>query len=175
MGPRIKINFFQFILAAFVVLWIENTSFAGCLNPPGNISGGTTTDVTDVQCGVLVSLWYLNGQDGNVPPCLTDVPQSADANCDSKVNVADVTLLILYALGSLLPEEIDTDKNQCPDACEGVPTLGGPQIVVPTTFHGESSGGGFTVRPLGAGPVANGKSSGAGLNVSPKPVGTQAP
>lgn len=175
MGISLKTTLFTVIVAVLGMLWIENVSIAGCLDPPGNISGGNATDVTDVQCGVLVSLWYLNGEVGNIPPCLAGLPQTADANCDSKVNVADVTLLILYALASLLPEEIDTDQNQCPDACEGAPVLGGPQVVVPTAFHGESSGGGLKIRPLGTSLPADGKSSGNGLNLSPKPVGTQSP
>ncbi len=93
---------------------------ADCLTPIGDINGSGSTDVVDVQCSILSSLWALSGSDpASVPACVAGDPTVvADANCDGSIDVVDVTLFINYALGQPLDPTIDGDQDGCPNTCD---------------------------------------------------------
>lgn len=38
-----------------------------CLDPPGDVNASGATNVVDVQCVILLSLWKLGGGQGPVP------------------------------------------------------------------------------------------------------------
>ena len=96
----------------------------------GEKSGGPTwgdivvsgeNDVADVQCVILVASWELVASMdpfGIVPPPVcTPFPGLADLNCTDGVNVVDVQIATLLALGAPLGIEIDANTDGIPDAC----------------------------------------------------------
>jgi hypothetical protein len=94
---------------------------ATCLAPPGDITGSGVTNVVDVQCGLVATLWQLTGGVSAAPACLVAGESGADANCDGEILVSDVQLLIAYGLGQGLSPSIDSDVSGCPDTCELLP------------------------------------------------------
>jgi len=65
-------------------------------------------------------LYFLSassGGDTSIPICLAGPPLSADLNCDNLVNVTDVQLTILIALGLGLDVAIDANGDNCADTC----------------------------------------------------------
>jgi hypothetical protein len=109
------------VFALFATTLLAGGASAACLEPPGDVTGEGTTTVVDVQCVVLVNLWSLSGQVGPVPNCVGQ-PGSpavvADHNCDSVVNVADTLLSVQFALKAPLAASLDSDSDQCIDACQ---------------------------------------------------------
>lgn len=97
---------------------LPSPSNAGqCLSPVGDVNGNGATNIVDVQCLILTSLWSLNNQEGLPPDCIAGAPDTADVNCDFQLSVVDVQVLVNLALGSPLSSQIDGDKDGCPDAC----------------------------------------------------------
>ena len=117
----------------------------GCLDPVGDINANGTTDVVDVQCGIVAALYVLGGDEGLPPECL-EVPLSeVDLNCSSLVNVTDVLLLIQLGLELELDATIDGNADGCPDACQADDTLCDDVVCPPgdecSTFECEPSTG----------------------------------
>lgn len=94
---------------------------AACLLPPGDLTADGTSTVADVQCTLLATLWSLAGQFGPVPACIeaAGAPNVvSDHDCSGVVNVSDVQISVLFALGASLEPELDSDASGCVDACE---------------------------------------------------------
>ena len=90
---------------------------SGCTDPPGDVNGTISTNILDVQCGILALLAEAAAS-GAVPPCLANGLSDADINCDGSLNVTDTQALTLMALQINLPSGLDSNENGCPDACE---------------------------------------------------------
>jgi hypothetical protein len=96
---------------------------AACLSPAGDVNGSGETNIVDVQCGLVTTLWWLAGAPlGGQPSCLSgaDPRVRVDANCDGNISVGDVTILILHVLDLPLGV-IDANDNACVDGCEVPP------------------------------------------------------
>ncbi len=93
---------------------------AACLSPPGDVTGNGATTVTDVQCNILANLWALSPSGSEFPVCVSGGLgwAAADQNCDSRIDVVDSLLVARWALGLALDPTIDTNANNCVDACE---------------------------------------------------------
>lgn len=92
---------------------------AVCVDPPGDFTGNGTTNVADIVCIILSSLWQITDPDGAPPECLAvRGALAADANCDGSINVVDVQITVNHALSNPLPAEVDADGNDCPDTCD---------------------------------------------------------
>ena len=88
---------------------------AMCLGIPGDITDSGSTDVVDVVCSVNVVLSELSG--GAPPECLAVDTQYVDFNCDESINVTDVIMVVKLSISALDPI-MDSNGNQCADACE---------------------------------------------------------
>jgi subtilisin family serine protease len=91
---------------------VDICAIAGDLNDDG------TTNVTDVQCGIIVGLWVQGGSVGEAPACLQWPAAALDMNCDLAINVTDLILIIQTALGAPFDPTLDADQDGCVDACE---------------------------------------------------------
>lgn len=98
-----------------------------CCPPPGgctpcpattDVDGTGSINVADALCIVLISLWDLGGQVGPDPACAAGDPQLGNLNCDSSVDVADITLAIQSILGLPIDASLDANANQCVDSCD---------------------------------------------------------
>jgi hypothetical protein len=164
-------------VAAVVLLssvLVPASAQAVCVDPPGDITGNSTTNVADALCVVLVSLWQASGQNpATPPPCLQGPIFNADSNCDGEVNVADAIVVVSLAVGNALSTMLDPNQNGCVEVCESV-QLPGPPVVVPAFVHGTSTGGGLRLQALGTGASAVGASTGVvggtGVQLQPHPV-----
>jgi hypothetical protein len=105
---------------AALALPVGPTEAACPTNPPGDLTGDGTVDISDVQCAVIVSTWARAGAATGSPPpgCAGPRTVGADFDCDGRVSVLDVQLIIVRAANWPLPGEIDGDANGCPDLCE---------------------------------------------------------
>lgn len=94
----------------------ENCECSVDFDPDG--TGGTS--ISDVQCAILLSLWQL---DSSAPPpvCLSGDPASTDVDCDGLWTVSDVQILVGRALGLSVADALDTNGNECVDACDASP------------------------------------------------------
>ncbi|NUN13857.1 MAG: lamin tail domain-containing protein, partial [Myxococcales bacterium] len=99
------------------VLLVSSRADAKCLTPPGDIDLSGVTNVADVQCGILMSLWELGGKITPLPICLKSQVVDADLNCDGFTNVADVVISIFLALKQPLSPDLDADGDGCADIC----------------------------------------------------------
>jgi hypothetical protein len=88
---------------------------------PGDLNGNALVSVVDAQCAVLVTIWEIDGGSSELPGCVAGEPLRADTNCDSTINITDVLLVVILALGDALGPTVDADQDGCPDLC------GGPQ------------------------------------------------
>ncbi|GMV40124.1 MAG: hypothetical protein AMXMBFR64_18400 [Myxococcales bacterium] len=105
-------------LLVLVVLTLPSPEArAACLSPPGDVNGSGATDVVDVQCLILTTLWTLAG--GEVPTCLAGPPATADLECSGVVDVVDVVAGIRLVLDLPLSVAMDQNGDGCPDACQG--------------------------------------------------------
>ncbi|NUN13804.1 MAG: hypothetical protein HUU55_09215 [Myxococcales bacterium] len=94
-------------------------SVADCPAQLGDVNGDGQTDVIDAQCAILIVLWSINGQNGSAPPCLgSNGPSVTDIDCTNGSNIADVQLIVLLSFGLPLSPVLDSDGDQCPNACE---------------------------------------------------------
>lgn len=93
---------------------------AQCSDPPGDINGDGFSNVIDVQCNLVTSLYVLDGETDPLPECLPSSVDDANVNCDETVNVADVLVSINYSLGTPIAAAIDLDGSNCPDLCEDI-------------------------------------------------------
>lgn len=143
---------------------------AQCLNPPGDVNKNGVTDITDLQCAILVSLAPI-GPGGQVvaPACLKVPVGATDTNCDGPINISDLVIMVYWAVGLPLDPIIDPNANNCPDACE-VP---GSYRVAPIYASGKSSSANFVLIPRGNSMQATGGSEGANFKLVPKGVGDQ--
>lgn len=99
---------------------------ARCAPVPGDLNGDGFTQISDVQCAILTTLWQQGGT-GSPPSCLAGADVNleggdvslADADCSGSPNVADVLIIIRLALGEPLDVTLDADGDQCADACAG--------------------------------------------------------
>ena len=91
---------------------------AACPTPPADVNGDDATDVVDVQCVILTTLWTL-GPTGDPPGCLAGEPSLADLECGGSVDVADVVVAIRLVLGLPLSPAMDANGDLCADACQG--------------------------------------------------------
>lgn len=103
--------------------WIAAAIVASALVPtsawalPGDVNGNGAVTVSDCLCAIVTVL-----NPGNPPGCLGPGGVSdADVDCDSTVDISDVTLVIHFALGRPVPSELDVNPpNGLVDACEQV-------------------------------------------------------
>ncbi|NUN13132.1 MAG: lamin tail domain-containing protein [Myxococcales bacterium] len=93
---------------------------ADCLTPPGDVTGDSKTDIVDVQCLLLTSLWELTGKIDPLPTCLKVSVALADQNCSDSIDVTDVTIEILLAIGSPMSASIDANSDGCVDVCQDI-------------------------------------------------------
>ncbi len=106
------------IVLAGALLGITPRARAACLSPVGDVTGNGVADVVDVVCGVLTTLWQLNGQGGPAPACLPSGSwRAADTDCNGNVDVVDVQMLAFQALGLPLSVAVDANGDGCADAC----------------------------------------------------------
>ena len=109
------------IIVVFIALLITgftaHNAAAFCVDPPGDVNGFDGSDVIDVQCSILTTLWSLTGGGKPYPLCVKAAWQRADLNCDEIVDVTDSLLVIQTALNQSFNPIIDADQNGCPDAC----------------------------------------------------------
>lgn len=96
-----------------------DTLYADCPGVVGDLNASGTIDITDVQCGVLVALAGLAGDE--LPLCLAAGISAADINCDESANVSDVHLIVMVALGQPFAPEVDGNGDGCPDSCGCTP------------------------------------------------------
>jgi hypothetical protein len=93
-------------------------ALAGCLSPPGDVNGDSSTTVVDVQCTIIVALADLGGA-SSAPTCLPEGNwERADLNCSDGTTVSDVQVTIQLTLGTALPAQVDSNGNSCSDSCE---------------------------------------------------------
>jgi hypothetical protein len=95
-----------------------------CLESPGDVNGDGTTDISDVQCGIVAALWELAGSFGAMPMCCKGEWWRTDMNCDQGTNIVDVLMGINMALKIPMAAGLDADGNGCPDACQAAPDPG---------------------------------------------------
>ena len=122
---------FKRVTALTILCVLAGTAPAlgACLTPPGDLDGNGATNVVDVQCDILLTLWDLSDQPLAIaPPCLAVPIKQADLNCDKTNNVTDVLLAIQYALDVPLSATIDANGDQCPDTCSPVLPSGQVQL-----------------------------------------------
>jgi ELWxxDGT repeat protein len=74
-------------------------------------------NAVDVQCMILSALWQLTDASALAPTCLAVAPTFADVDCDGAIAVSDVQITIALALGNPLPMALDSDGDNCVDAC----------------------------------------------------------
>lgn len=86
--------------------------------PKGDVTGNNSVDVVDAQCTILLTLWQLGGMTAPVPTCLKGGLAVADLDCYGTINVADVILIISFALQQPLSVSIDRNNNHCHDHCD---------------------------------------------------------
>lgn len=89
-----------------------------CVQPPGDVNEDAKTDVGDVQCTILVSLWSLGQIPGTPPDCAMPSVAVTDMNCSGATDVQDLQISILLVLEAPLDASIDFDQDLCPDTCE---------------------------------------------------------
>lgn len=142
------------------------TASAQCLTPAGDITGDGDADIVDIQCAIILALYEQAGGTGTYPGCVQVAQNHTDVNCDGPVNVADVLLMVNYAVGASLDALIDSDGDGCPNSCEIV----GQALTIPAYVSGKSSNSMYVLTPLAAGHPSQGASAGGGLNVQPKVV-----
>ncbi|NUN14543.1 MAG: hypothetical protein HUU55_13015 [Myxococcales bacterium] len=140
------------------------TANAQCLTPAGDITGDGDADIVDIQCAIILALYEQAGGTGTYPGCVQVAQNHTDVNCDGPVNVADVLLMVNYAVGASLDTLIDDDGDGCPNSCEIV----GQALTIPAYVSGKSSNSMYVLTPLAAGHQAQGSSAGGGLNIQPK-------
>jgi hypothetical protein len=119
----VRLEHLGLFLAASAICFAPADARSECLDPPGDVNGNGIANIVDVQCALLTNLWVLAGSTpGAEPGCLggQDPILIGDANCDSTVDVSDITIFIKTALGTTLGV-IDSDGDFCPDACEAPP------------------------------------------------------
>lgn len=161
------------VLAAFASLLLAGSASAQCLSPAGDINNDDTTDIVDIQCAILVSLNELAGGGAEgLPGCLQVPTTAVDINCDSedanpKIDIADLLLIVNYAFDIPLPDLVDPNADNCPDACE-VP---GSLYNVPVWATGTTAGGGFTLKATGGANPGNVPMTGNGFVLEPRAVG----
>lgn len=123
------------------------SAHALCLQPPGDITRDKKTDVGDVQCAILVSLWALDSQQNPLPACLGankpfPILSVPDTNCDGEINIADGLVCIQNALAAPLSGVLDANGDQCVDLCtadldkDGTPTFIDCAPKDPTAYFG---------------------------------------
>lgn len=113
-----------------------------CLDPAGDTNGSGSTSVADSVCIVLATLWDAAGQVGAAPACLDPALtplDAADLNCDGSITVSDVLITVGLALDAGLSPAVDTNGDDCADACE-IPPNTAPTLI-----------GGDTIGPLPGG------------------------
>jgi hypothetical protein len=112
-----------FGLAAALAL-APSVATAICTDPAGDIDANGSTNVVDVQCAIVTSLWALGGSDPAQEPACLSAFEAADLNCDGASTVVDVQLTILLALGQPLGTAVDADGDLCVDSCQDVDPCG---------------------------------------------------
>ena len=124
MGTRPEALGFKFrnLIMLAVVLGLSLGSGSAwanssCLMPLGDVTGDGATDVSDVQCSILMSLAGLESKAPDTVPCLNVDSHYADVDCSGATTVSDVLMTVWSALGELNPQ-LDTDVSGCPDSCE---------------------------------------------------------
>lgn len=83
----------------------------------GDVDFDGVVTARDGACVTGVTLWYMVGFHGDVPPCQPANWRYADVNCDARVNVTDVELVYFLVRGRL-NHVLDWNVNGVPDACE---------------------------------------------------------
>ncbi len=114
---RFQCSWGTVFLAALISLALPSTTWAQCLEIPGDINVSNVTNVSDVQCCILVALAEL-AEDDDTPDCAEEEPDAADLSCDGETTVTDVLIVIQLALGAPLSDDIDTDQDGCHNECE---------------------------------------------------------
>ena len=92
-----------------ILLLLSSAEVSGqCLDPAGDVNGSGSTDVLDVQCIILTTLYVLSDE-VDAPVCLVGPLETADVDCSGEVDVVDAILEVKLAL--LLPFDVVTVKG----------------------------------------------------------------
>ena len=84
---RKEFRFWRGMLTLVVTLYGAQPAIAQCLDPLGDLNLDASTNVVDVQCSILSTLWTLSGgEPSEAPNCIFDDPSRADVNCVEGVN-----------------------------------------------------------------------------------------
>ena len=124
---------FQTALIGFLMVFAQSV-YAECPDLPGDITGDGKADVVDVQCTIISAL-YNQSPDAGVEllDCLGGLPNQSvsDLSCSGETNVVDVIMSLTYALGDPLNPELDSNGNDCHDACENLVELVATDVGAP--------------------------------------------
>lgn len=110
----------QYLILIVGILWGASTAEATpiCESVRGDITLDGETNIFDVQCHALYTVWELADQSFHAPICLNLEESEVDHNCDGTSNVIDLLLTIQAALHNPWGEQIDGDADGCIDTCE---------------------------------------------------------
>ena len=107
----------------------------------GDVNLNGATDVADVQCTTLVTLWQMLGEQGTGPFCVAGDPTRTDLSCSEGTELSDIQIVITLALKLPLSTALDADANGCVDGCQTATVAGCQsdtdcQHSCPETAHG---------------------------------------
>ena len=126
-------RWFQACLIACLLV-LAQSAHAECPELPGDITGDGKADVVDVQCTIISAL-YSQAPDAGVEllDCLGGLPNQSisDLSCSGETNVVDVIMSLTYALGDPLNPDLDSNGNDCHDACENLVELVATDVGAP--------------------------------------------
>ena len=101
------------------VLNAPSHAHAVCAEVPGDINQDLVSDVVDVQCSILVTLYELSSiATDELPTCANENNSAADLDCSGDTTVVDIGLCIQISLGLELSGIVDTDGDLCHNGCE---------------------------------------------------------
>lgn len=121
----------RLLLLSLVVPWLPAAALAGlgafeCPSGYGDLTGNGFVNVGDVQCAVQAALRsFVPASVGEFPPACLKGGASADTTCDGVIDIRDVNMVAILATASTFPIEMDSDQDQCPDACQTVQNCDG--------------------------------------------------
>lgn len=104
-------------LLIILLLSVPSASAATCLHLGADVNGDKNLNIIDVQCVILGTLWGLSGGKTTFPPCLTLGWGMADLDCGGTLEVVDAQLAIMAVVQQFWPVELDSDQDDCLDAC----------------------------------------------------------
>ena len=122
---KLRSRFLFWVSGFLFLLSIPGLASGVCLEPPGDVNEDGEANVVDVQCSILSTQFYLSISSAGpagisasaVPPCVQSNIKRTDTDCSDDTNVTDILSLLYTALDTPLNATIDSDGDQCNDAC----------------------------------------------------------